>query len=257
MTIAESIDKEALGQRWFDRRHITLFVTAILICLGFAAYTQHEWEDYWITFRASRNLAEGNGFVFTPGERLHPFTSPLGTLLPAGLSWVAANQADHGVLWAFRVISAGALGAGLVLLYQVLTSLRLKFLSCWLTIGLIALDAKVVDFTINGMETRFMILFLGLAIHGLIVPGARQILRLGVASAGLMWSRPDSCVYIAALGIGAWLFLRKASDAPPKSPLWKNLLFALLICAAFYLPWLLLASYYYGSPVPHTDVAKT
>ena len=44
-----------------------LFLLFFLCAMGFAAYTHHAWEDYWITFRSSRNLAEGNGLVFQPG----------------------------------------------------------------------------------------------------------------------------------------------------------------------------------------------
>ncbi len=78
--------------------------------LAFAAYTQHVWEDYWITFRASRNLAMGNGLVYSPGERLHTFTSPLGVLLPAAFSWITGNQTDALALWLFRIVSIGAFG---------------------------------------------------------------------------------------------------------------------------------------------------
>ncbi|MGA3285463.1 MAG: hypothetical protein ABSD57_13530, partial [Verrucomicrobiota bacterium] len=67
----------------------------LLVGLVFAACTQHVWEDYWITFRASRNLVTGHGLVFTPGERLHTFTSPLGVLLPAAFCWLTGNQSDY------------------------------------------------------------------------------------------------------------------------------------------------------------------
>src|SRR5262249_9325896 len=179
--------------------------------LVFAAYTRHAWEDYWITFRASRNLATGHGLVFTPGERLHTFTSPVGVLLPAGLSWLTGNTSDDLVLWLFRLASIAALGAAVVCLLRVLLVLQRHRISTLLTVALIALDAKTVDFSINGMETGFLILFLALAIHGVLVPGPRQMLRLGVAWAGMMWTRPDGFVYIAALGLGALLFLPTSS----------------------------------------------
>ena len=67
-----------------------IFLGVALISLAFATFTKHAWEDYWITFRASKNLATGHGLVYTVGERLHTFTSPLGVLLPAGLSWKLA-----------------------------------------------------------------------------------------------------------------------------------------------------------------------
>jgi len=227
-----------------------------LVGLLFAAFTEHIWEDYWITFRASRNLAIGNGLVYTPGERLHTFTSPLGTLLPAGLSWLTGNQSDELVLWIFRFISLAALAGGSVLLFHMMQSLQLRRVSCWLTVALIGLDAKIVDFSINGMETGLLIFFLGLTIHGLIVAGSRQMWRIGVGWAGLMWTRPDSCIYITILGVGTLLFLsdRKSGKSPVA---WGKLLFgAGLICAALYVSWFVWAWWYYGSPIPHTIIAK-
>jgi hypothetical protein len=233
-----------------------LIFLVMLAALAFAACTQHIWEDYWITFRASRNLAMGNGLVYTPGERLHTFTSPLGALLPAALSWITGNQADALALWLFRILSAGAFGAGVLLLLKSLQTLQLKRVSYWLTLGLITLDAKLLDFTINGMETGLLVFFMALAIHGLLVTGPRQIFRIGIGWAGLMWSRPDSCVYIAALGLGSLLFLSRDGEAKKYLVHGKKLLAAAVVCAVFYLPWFLWAWAYYGTPVPHTITAK-
>jgi hypothetical protein len=229
----------------------------LLVGLGFAAFTRHAWEDYWITFRISRNLATGHGLVYTSGERLHSFTSPLGVLLPAMFSWLTGNQSDLLVLWLFRVVSLMALAGGMVLIFKTLQALPLQRFSCWLTVALIGLDAKTVDFSINGMETGLLIFFLALSIHGLMVAGPRQVWRIGAGWAGLMWSRPDSFVYIAILGLGTLLFLAGGSGGKSRVAWGKTLLAAGLICAALYIGWFLWAWWYYGSPVPHTIVAKS
>jgi len=228
----------------------------LLVGLVFAVFTQHAWEDYWITFRVSRNLATGHGLVYTPGERLHSFTSPLGVLLPAAFCWLTGNQSDALVLWLFRLTSLGFLAAGMVLLFQALQSLQLQRVACWLTVALVALDAKIVDFSINGMETGLLIFFLALAIHGLLVAGPRQMLRIGVGWAGLMWTRPDSCVYIAILGVGALLFLPGRTGGKSRVEWIKMLFFAGLVCAVLYAGWFVWAWWYYGTPVPHTIAAK-
>lgn len=233
-----------------------LIILVMLAGLAFAAYTQHVWEDYWITFRASRNLATGHGLVYTPGERLHTFTSPLGVLLPAAFSWITGNRMETVALWLFRIASMGAFAAGLGLLFRSLQTLRLRRVSYWLTLGLIGLDAKLVDFSINGMETGLLVFFMALAIHGLLVAGPRQTLRIGAGWAGLMWSRPDSCVYIAALGLGTLLFLPQDTGAKRHLAHGKKLFAGALVCAALYLPWFLWAWAYYGTPVPHTIAAK-
>ena len=82
-----------------------LMVLAVLIPLAFAAFTGHVWEDFYITYRASRNLAAGNGLVFQPGERVHSFTSPLGVLVPALLARLFGPEGDPQVIWAFRALS--------------------------------------------------------------------------------------------------------------------------------------------------------
>lgn len=101
----------------FAKPEIKLGALVFLVAMIFAVVTGHGWEDYWITFRASKNLALGQGLVFTPGERLHTFTSPLGVLLPAALSWLTGNHSDALVFWLFRLLSATALAAGMGLLY--------------------------------------------------------------------------------------------------------------------------------------------
>jgi hypothetical protein len=78
-----------------------LFVIAVLVALGFAWFTDSRWEDWYITYRASKNLANGNGLVFWPGQRVHSFTSPLGTLIPAALCALTGGQADDLVIWLF------------------------------------------------------------------------------------------------------------------------------------------------------------
>ena len=238
------------------RPAVAVGVAVFLVALVFAIYTQHVWEDYWITFRCSRNLATGNGLVYTPGERLHSFTSPLGVLLPAGFSWLTSNQSETSALWLFRLTSMAALSAGMVLLYQVLVRLQSHRVAIWLTLGLLGLDAKLMDYSINGMETGLLFFFLALAIHGLLAPGPHQMLRIGAGWAGLMWTRPDSFVYIAALGIAALLFSPNRAAGQSRKDLWKIFLAAGLICTVLYLPWFLWAWGYYGSPVPHTIVAK-
>ena len=77
----EADDTRRCAGAWFSPRSV--FIAALLLALGYALATDRVWEDYYITWKSSKNLAEGNGLVFHPGERVHTFTSPLGVLLPA------------------------------------------------------------------------------------------------------------------------------------------------------------------------------
>ena len=59
------------------KKYLAVFLGIFIIAVSFALYTNHAWEDYYITYRPSKNLATGHGLVFTPGQRTHTFTSPL------------------------------------------------------------------------------------------------------------------------------------------------------------------------------------
>lgn len=229
---------------------------AIVVALGFALYTNHTWEDYYITYRSSKNLATGQGLVFSVGERLHTFTSPLGVLLPAVAYGLTGNTSDVGALWIFRVMCAGSLGGTVWLLMRLLArEPRARLLGGVLAAWLIT-DPKIIDFTINGMETAFMLLFLAYALWGQLTPGPRQARHLGLAWAGLMWTRPDSFVYIGLLALGGGLFRDAADSKQSRWALLQTYLRAGLITTVIYVPWLAWATWYYGTPIPHTITAK-
>lgn len=230
-------------------------LTAVIASV-FVTYTQHAWEDYFITFRASKNLVEGNGLVFTPGERVHSFTSPLGVLLPALASYLTGAESDQAALWLFRVMSIAALSGAAVLVYSTLRRTTGSLLGAWLAVGFLILEAKIIDFSTNGMETGFLLLFTAWAIWATCTPSAKQWLHLGAAWAGIMWTRPDGFIYIGLLGAGFWLFNFFAAERQDRLASFILLLKAALLCTVLYLPWIVWATNYYGTPIPHTVTAK-
>ena len=226
------------------------------VCGGFAAFTQHRWEDYYITLRASRNLVEGHGLVFQTGERVHTFTSPVGVLLPALSLKLAGVQNDTVAIWVFRAFCISAFAAAVFLLRQTAQALRWPSFACVLLPVLLLTDAKSVDFTINGMETAFMLFLLAAAVNILATGGSSLWWRLGLCWGGLMWTRPDGFIFGGALAV-AWLIVLPAPDAgPDRRGLVRAYLRAVAVAAVVYAPWFLWAWNYYGSPVPHTIIAK-
>lgn len=229
---------------------------AFALALAFAWFTQHVWEDYYITYRSSRNLATGAGLVFNAGDRLHTFTSPLGVLLPAVSLLLTGNSSDTAALWIFRLMGATALGGAAALLVRTTKSAGWAAAAVLLVGAWIATDAKVLDFTINGMETAFMLLFLAYALWVHQTAPTRSWLHLGFAWAGLMWTRPDSFIYIGLVGLGCWLFRPAGAEGPGRRAICLTYLRAGLVTTALYLPWLLWAAWYYDTPIPHTITAK-
>lgn len=229
---------------------------AFLVPLLFALYTGHAWEDYYITYRASHNLATGHGLVFTPGERVQSFTSPLGTLLPALCAWITGGNSDAAALWLYRLICCAFLAGGAFLLAQLSNLCRLSAWGATMLFGLFLTSAKIVDFTINGMESALMIFFATWCLVGLIDPKRRTVWWLGLGFAGLMWTRPDAFVPGGAL-LAGWLVF---GTRPPESLPWKQRLYLVakagLVAAGLYAPWFIWAWSYYGSPIPQTIIAK-
>jgi hypothetical protein len=236
---------------------VIVFLFAAAVALLFALFTEHAWEDYYITWRSSKNLATGHGLVFNHGERLHTFTSPLGVLLPAAASLLTLNSSDAAALWLFRLMSCAALGGAAVLLLRLAQRRGYARLAVILMIGWLALDSKTVDFAINGMETAFLILFLAYALWAHLHPSPTAWKHLGAAWAGLMWTRPDSFIPIGLLAAGFWLFHDSARDGVSRRDLLLLHLKAGLLTTALYGPWLLIAWGYYGTPIPHTITAKS
>lgn len=231
-----------------------ILILALLIPLGFAWFTSHIWEDYFITLRSSRNLVEGHGLVFNPGERVHTFTSPLGVLVPALCTWIAGVNHEETAIWIFRLINAACLMAGAALVYRRFEEMKIAVAARLLFFGLLLFDGKLIDFSINGMETAMVVFFLLLLWSELETSAKPRAGILAVCFGGVMWARPDGFVLAGALLLPYLIFRQPPSGKPAIS--WKPLIGGLVLGALIYLPWFAWAWWYYGSPVPNTIVAK-
>jgi len=232
---------------------IVLGAGAVFIfSLLFAWSAGQIWEDYFITFRSSRNLVEGLGLVYQAGERVHTFTSPLGVLVPA-LGY-RIFPSDEGPIWFLRVVSACALAGTAALLARHAVEQGWSRALWWLVLCLSVLEAKTVAFSTNGMESALLVFFAALAWREITRLGGPRVVSLAIAAGGLMWTRPDACVLLAAMLGGWWLFGDRRFEREVWRGGWAR---ALLFGALLYLPWFIWAWSYYGSPVPQTIVAKS
>jgi hypothetical protein len=219
--------------------------------LVYALYTHQIWEDYLITFRHTENLVNGKGLVYQPGERVHGFTSVLNTLLPA-LPF-AVTHSFAVTIWTFRLCSLAVLVGGLAVLWRALAEkLGAGRFELWLGAVLVATSVKIVAFSVNGQESGLLVGFLAMALgFALRLDEPRGWIRLGLAWAGLLYTRPDSPLCIAIVAVIAW----QCGAGEPRARL-KPVVQAGALAAIAFLPWVLIAWSYYGSPVPHTVTAK-
>ena len=239
------------GARWPGL--LAFAVAAAATATGYALFTNHIWEDFFITFRHSRNLVEGHGLVFTPGEYVHGFTSPLGVLLPALCYYVMGSTSYIPALWLFRALSIVAyVGAGILLIRGLADDGHgSRREGAWFGLFYV-LQVNILDYSINGMEAAFLALFVAWGFVLLARGIERRWLPVGLCWAGLMWTRPDGFVYVAILAMVALAF-----HQGPRRGLGRSLFRAATVCTVLYLPWFAWAWWYYGSPVPHTVTAKS
>jgi hypothetical protein len=205
-----------------------------LVLLG-AAFRDYVQDDVFITYVYARNLADGVGFVFNPGEAVQGTTTPLWTLIMAVVHRLTPN-----VLGAGNLLSALLLGTAGLLAFALLRG----GLAGAAAAGLIA--TSPLHYASFGMET---LLYCALLMSAFYLWKRGRRAWAMVAAAALTWTRADGVVLGAALCLVA---LFPAGKRPALMPAIR-LGIVYTLCSA---PWFLFAWAYFGSPLPNTFGAK-
>jgi hypothetical protein len=222
------------------------------IGLGWAAYTNHAWEDYLIALRSAHHWARGDGLVYSTGERLQTFTSPLGVVVPAIVDR-AFGGGETRILWIYRFLTLTALGGAFGVFHRHMARHCRYWFTAPCATAMAILDSKTIDCVTGGMETGFLLLFLAITLTAAECEFPDRKWRLGVGFSGLMWARPDSCVYIAAIVASILMRSRRGEKALQS---WRTVAWAIALCTVLYSPWIAWTWWYYGTPIPHSVAAK-
>ena len=196
-------------------------------------------DDAYITFRYARNLLEGNGFVYNPGEQILGTTTPLYASLLAGLALISGTR-DFPAL--ATIVNALAGTVSVLLLYHLggrfsgRREVGLAVALLW------AVAPYGITFTIGGMETELTIALLVAAALAHLNGYYRAMAAL---SALAFLARPDTVILTGLL----WLDLILTRRRIP----WREAGIALILLA----PWLIFGVLYFGSPFPHSIAAKS
>lgn len=238
MSVGRPVRDEGRLRRGLRRAGIGVCVAAIaaLAAASFAEYRSEEMvDDAWITFRYARNLANGDGFVYNRGERVQGTSTPLYTLLLAGLARAGADIPPASVAVGFVSFLATAL---MVFLFVY----RLHSAAFPGLAGAIMLIfSPFLLMAPNGMETMTYCALILLSVY----LAHRDRYYAGFAVAGLaMLTRLDGVLVIVALCFPYWLRYRRLPARELIAP------------AALNGAWLAFAFAYFGHPMPQAVLAK-
>ncbi len=201
-------------------------------------------DDAYITFRYAHNLLEGHGFVYNPGERVLGTTTPLYTLLMAGLALLTGVR-DFPTLALIVNALAGAVSVGL--LYGLGKRVTGRWGPATAAALLWAIAPYSVTFAIGGMETDLTIAFLLASAYTHIANRPRL---MAVLSALALLARPDTAILLGLLWLDrGWEQIRQQQLIP----LLKDSLITLGILS----PWIIFGILYFGSPLTNSVAAKS
>ena len=222
------------------RKHIPLFFSlfvAFILRIAWKLYTHYTYEDAFITFRFARNLSNGLGFVYNPNEHVYGTTTPLFAIILGMWIKIFPNLIVFGASM-FGLLSGLA---SIVLVWKLLNEFHISKTQSILAIGVLVLSDKFWAHDMGGMETALVICAM-MASYFMLV--RNRSTWAGLFAGTLLWIRIDGVFWFCILVLVTWVITRQFP---------RNFI---VIATLVYLPWLVFATLYFGSPIPYTISAK-
>jgi arabinofuranosyltransferase len=206
-------------------------------------------DDAYITYRYASNLLDGRGFVYNEGEKVLGTTTPLYALTLAGLGSLFGGS-DAPFPWISLFINAAADAVTCLLLIGM--GKRLGFLPPGIAAAALwAFAPWSVTFAIGGMETSFIIALMTGTFY--FYSREKPVPAALLASLCLL-TRPDSLLFILPLVLDRIRrTLPKSRINPNPNPISLPEAFAFILPS---LTWFIIATAYYGKPLPNSISAK-
>ena len=240
-------------------RRLALLGSNLLWLVVLAWLASEAWflcDDAFISFRYARNLMEGHGLVFNPGERVEGYTNFLWVLELAALWKVFGLRPENVAPWLSVLCTIGTLAA-VVWWAEALPGLRWRGLVVWMALGFLCTSATFAVWTSGGgLETRQFALFVVVAVVCLSVHAGTRwgLLAASLSLGAAAYTRPEGLL-IAACCFGWFVAQRVVAARRLRVDLrelgWLVLPFVALVGAQF-----LFRHGYYGEWLPNTYYAK-
>lgn len=203
--------------------------------LGFRPF-----DDTYITFRYSLNLASGHGFVYNLGEPVLGTTAPLWAMLLGGFAAAGAPIEQTAL-----AISLACDAASALLLFRLLAALGfgqgIPLAGAMIFLGIF----DYFSLARSGMESSF---FVFLVLGSLTSMATQRLGAAAVFTALAVLTRPEGALLLVLLPAALWYdraHLRK-----------RDIAIALVVLIAIAGSWAVYATITFGSVVPQSVVAK-
>ncbi len=221
--------------------HPTRVLIALIVAAGGARVcmflvTGYFLDDPFITYRYAENIVRGVGFVYNPAEHVLGTTTPLYTLILAGLALVFGTT-QIPIL--SIVISIIADMASVALLWKVLSGFddAVRLVACLL----FALYPKAVLIGVSGMEASIVVL---LMLFSFQLMNRERFVAAYAVFGVLLLTRPDGALWMAVVVVWFTYALQRGRAR------------ALPVTLAVLTPWLIFSWTFFGSLIPHSITAK-
>ena len=209
----------------------------IMIRMAWIFYTGHIFEDAFITFRYAENVAHGNGYVYNIGEHVYGSTTPLFTFLLALWVLIFPGQSVIGA-WFYNLTTSTL---AVVFLWKAFEALDISKAQRIVTLLVLAVTGFLISKETEGMEMSLVLCLMSLSLYLLII---HKTASTGIVLGLLLWARIDGIFWAGAL-ICLEIYIS------------HRIPFKMMFAAALvYLPWIIFATFYFGSPVPQAIYAK-
>jgi Gpi18-like mannosyltransferase len=200
----------------------------------FYLFRNWAYDDPYITYRYVKNIINGLGFVYNPGERVLSTTTPLFTLLLAALSPLWSNLPRLA-----NLIGAMSVALGALLIYWLADILNEPLVG-WA--GLLLYPTSPLLVNCLGSETPLYIAF---CLACFVFYWRSSYTLTAIFGALAVLTRPDGILVPVLLAADFLVRLRRLIP-------WKSVMIFSLLA----LPWLIFSWAYFGSPIPATLAAK-
>lgn len=232
MSPAQPYRSDALD---LGRLQLFAFVFTVVVCRVLAIQSFHIYDDAFITYRYSQNMAQGLGLVFNPGASWEPVlgtTTPGYAVLLSLPCWLGVPVIQSSLLINILCDAMSAL--------LIMHLLRARPIAAILSVLAFAVIPEVGRISVGGMESPLFVL---LALGAVTALEARRFSLAGWLAALDCTVRPEAVMLVVLLAV---LYLRS----------WNQTLRFFTPVAIVGVTCTLVLSSIYGNPIPQSVRAK-